>query len=102
MNRLLSHTLTLLLGIISTCATAQVDIYQSDAYSVEEMCAREAEQHTTSDYGNAYERCLDKNRDKPMYQSDAERSLKESEPTPDSIAHKQDYKDPEATPSRNR
>lgn len=102
MNHLLSRTLPLLLGITSTYAMAQVDIYQSDAYSVEEMCAREAEQHTTSDYDNAYDDCLNKNRDEPMYQSNAESSPKESEPTPDSTAHKQGYKDPEANPSRNR
>lgn len=56
----------------ATCAVclAQPDIYQSDAYSVEEMCAREADQATTTDYTDAYETCVEKNRNKSMYQSD--------------------------------
>lgn len=50
----------------------QVDIYQSDAYSVEEMCAREAEQEQNEslDYGTAYDACISKNAEKPMYQTD--------------------------------
>lgn len=59
---------------LSTAALAQVDIYQSDAYSVEEMCAREAAQTEATDYGSAYERCIEKNRSKPMYQAGADRS----------------------------
>lgn len=91
-----------LLNFTAVCAVAQVDIYQSDAYSVEEMCAREAEQNATPDYSTAYDQCLEKNRDNPMYRPGSENDLTESEPTPDSTAHTQDYKDPEATPSHNR
>lgn len=56
---------------LTTCSVCfgQIDIYQSDAYSLEEMCAREAEQNTTMDYNSAYESCIAKNRDNPMYQS---------------------------------
>lgn len=53
-----------------TVCVAQVDIYQSDAYSVEEMCAREAEQSDSEDYGSAYESCIEKNRDNSMYRPD--------------------------------
>lgn len=53
-----------------TVCVAQVDIYQSDAYSVEEMCAREAEQRDSEDYGSAYENCIENNRDNSMYRSD--------------------------------
>lgn len=49
---------------------AQIDIYQSDAYSLEEMCARQAEQETTMDYNDAYESCITDNSDNPMYQAD--------------------------------
>ncbi len=56
---------------LSTPCLAQVDIYQSDAYSVEEMCAREAQQAEATDYSNAYENCIEKNRNKPKYQSAA-------------------------------
>lgn len=52
----------------STVCFGQIDIYQSDAYSLEEMCAREAEQ-TPADYTGAYESCIEKNQDNPMYQS---------------------------------
>jgi len=55
---------------ISTASVAQIDIYQSDAYSVEEMCAREAEQNTSQEYTHAYESCLKKNRDKPEQKID--------------------------------
>ncbi len=48
---------------------AQVDIFQSDAYSVEEMCAREAEQETERGYTDYYEYCIEQNRARPMYQS---------------------------------
>lgn len=51
-----------------TVCFGQIDIYQSDAYSLEEMCAREAEQ-TPADYTGAYESCIEKNQDNPMYQS---------------------------------
>lgn len=56
---------------LATCTVCfgQIDIYQSDAYSLEEMCAREAEQSET-DYSNAYESCIANNSDNPMYQSD--------------------------------
>lgn len=53
---------------ISTVCFGQIDIFQSDAYSVEEMCAREAEQDPV-DYAEAYDSCIDKNRDNPMYQT---------------------------------
>lgn len=53
---------------ISTISYGQIDIFQSDAYSVEEMCAREAEQNPV-DYTEAYDACIDKNRDNPMYQT---------------------------------
>lgn len=56
---------------LSVSGFAQVDIYQSDAYSVEEMCAREAEQTDTSDYSSAYENCIKKNQKNPMYHSNA-------------------------------
>lgn len=52
-----------------TVCFAQIDIYQSDAYSLEEMCAREAEQ-TPADYTGAYESCIEKNQDNPMYKTD--------------------------------
>ena len=52
----------------STACFGQIDIFQSDAYSVEEMCAREAEQNPV-DYAEAYDSCIDKNRDNPMYQT---------------------------------
>lgn len=52
----------------STVCFGQIDIFQSDAYSVEEMCAREAEQNP-EDYAGAYETCIDKNRENPMYQT---------------------------------
>jgi hypothetical protein len=55
--------------VIYTVCFGQIDIYQSDAYSLEEMCAREAAQNTTMDYNSAYESCIAKNRDNPMYQS---------------------------------
>lgn len=55
----------------SFSSEAQVDIYQSDAYSVEEMCAREAEQNAEFDYTEAYDSCLANNRERPMYQSDS-------------------------------
>ncbi|WP_347331760.1 hypothetical protein [Marinimicrobium locisalis] len=59
---------------LSAPCLAQVDIYQSDAYSVEEMCAREAEQAKATDYSSAYENCIEKNSNKPMYQSAANRA----------------------------
>ncbi len=49
-----------LLAALCPPSLAQIDIYQSDAYSAEEVCAREAEQDTTSDYSQAYEQCLEK------------------------------------------
>lgn len=56
----------------STCTVcvAQVDIYQSDAYSVEEMCAQEAKQSSAEDYSAAYEICIEKNSDNSLYQPD--------------------------------
>lgn len=57
--------------ILSTVAVAQIDIYQSDAYSVEEMCAREAAQNNSIDYGSAYENCIKKNQNNPRYHSGA-------------------------------
>ena len=56
---------------LSAASLAQIDIYQSDAYSVEEMCARQAEQSDNTDYSNAYENCLQKNQNNPMYQAGA-------------------------------
>ena len=55
---------------LATCTVClgQIDIYQSDAYSVEEMCAREAEQSTSMDYTQAYESCIQKNSSRPQYQ----------------------------------
>ena len=57
---------------LATCALcfAQIDIYQSDAYSVEEMCARQAEQNTEMDYANAYQLCISENHNKPMYKAE--------------------------------
>ncbi len=65
----------------AACSTAfaQIDIYQSDAYSLEEMCAREAEQNL-ADYANAYDACIEKNRDNPLY-SDAENAEENAEQT---------------------
>lgn len=57
--------------ILSTVAVAQIDIYQSDAYSVEEMCAREAAQNNSIDYSSAYENCIKKNQNNPRYHSGA-------------------------------
>lgn len=58
----------------TTACFAQIDIYQSDAYSLEEMCAREAEQNL-ADYANAYDSCIEKNRDNPLYaDADAQNS----------------------------
>ena len=56
---------------LTTCSVcfAQIDIFQSDAYSVEEMCAREAQQSTSMDYTEAYESCIRRNGDKPMYRN---------------------------------
>ncbi|MGD8176007.1 hypothetical protein [Marinimicrobium sp. ARAG 43.8] len=54
---------------LSLCLTtmppllAQIDIYQSDAYSAEEVCARDAEQASTNDYNESYETCLNRQRD---------------------------------------
>lgn len=59
---------------VGSVSIAQVDIYQSDAYSVEEMCAREAEQNESADYSEAYDSCIENNRDKPMYQSESKNS----------------------------
>lgn len=56
---------------LSAASAAQVDIYQSDAYSVEEMCAREAEQNDSIDYSSAYENCIKKNQNNPRYHSGA-------------------------------
>lgn len=55
---------------LATCTVCygQIDIFQSDAYSVEEMCAREAEQNTN--YTEAYESCISQNSAKPMYQAE--------------------------------
>ena len=73
----LSHLLA------SVCA-AQVDIYQSSAYSLEEMCAREAEQSSIADYYAAYQSCITQNRDREMYSpenTDVEfLDIQESEP----------------------
>lgn len=60
-------------------ALAQVDIYQSDAYSVEEMCAREAEQATETDYSTAYDQCIEKNQNNAMYRPTEEPSEDASE-----------------------
>lgn len=60
-----------------TVCFAQIDIYQSDAYSLEEMCAREAEQ-TPVDYTGAYESCIEKNKDNPMYQSGPDGAAEDS------------------------
>lgn len=57
------------LFMASASSLAQVDIYQSDAYSVEEMCARQADQSSAANYDAAYEQCIDNNGDKPMYRS---------------------------------
>ncbi|WP_027329306.1 hypothetical protein [Marinimicrobium agarilyticum] len=69
--RVLAILSSFLFLILSTSSFAQVDIYQSDAYSVEEMCAREAEQNDAADYSSAYENCIKKNQDNPMYHADA-------------------------------
>jgi hypothetical protein len=55
-----------------TVCFGQIDIYQSDAYSVEEMCAREAEQEqdTLMNYPDAYEACIGRNRENPMYRAE--------------------------------
>lgn len=78
---------------LSSLCFAQVDIYQSDAYSVEEMCAREAEQNADQDYSEAYDMCISNNRDKPMYQPDSADSteIEETvqEPTADDSAQEQ-------------
>ena len=64
---------------LHTVSFAQIDIYQSDAYSVEEMCAREAEQSTEMDYTEAYEYCIQKNSERPMYQSDRKATASEKQ-----------------------
>ncbi|WP_286804838.1 MULTISPECIES: hypothetical protein [unclassified Marinimicrobium] len=69
MNRLHLSIFALTLSSASSLVVAQVDIYQSDAYSVEEMCAREAQQSVETDYSQAYEQCIDKNQDNELYQS---------------------------------
>lgn len=70
MKALSISTYCLCLAFSAPCL-AQVDIYQSDAYSVEEMCAREAEQAKAADYSSAYESCIEKNSNNSMYQSAA-------------------------------
>lgn len=69
MNRLPVSIVALTLSSASSWVVAQVDIYQSDAYSVEEMCAREAQQNADVDYSQAYEQCINKNQDNERYQS---------------------------------
>lgn len=98
MNRLFLQAPALLLVTFGTVALAQVDIYQSDAYSAEEMCAREAEQHDSSDYSRAYEQCLSKNRDKSRHQPEQEVASTEEEQT--EPAHSRDDGDPEKDPAR--
>ena len=68
MKRLFTFVVVLSFMVCTSCF-AQIDIYQSDAYSVEEMCAREAEQSTALDYSEAYDACITKNGDNPIYQS---------------------------------
>ncbi len=88
MKMLSSYVIGLAFSTCTVCV-AQVDIYQSDAYSVEEMCAQEAEQSNAKNYSDAYETCIEKNRDKKMYQpdrieteaDDQEHSLEHSEET---------------------
>lgn len=81
MKRLLLQAPTLLLGILGTVALAQEDIYQNDAYSVEEMCAQEAEQNDSSDYSQAYDECLSKNREDPHDQTDQDTASTAEEQT---------------------
>lgn len=59
-------------AILPVFCVAQVDIYQSDAYSVEEMCARHAEQNTAVEYNKAYNACIEENGGNPMYEADQE------------------------------
>ena len=54
----------------NTACFAQNDIYQSNAYSVEEMCAQEAKQYSDKDYSGTYETCIDQNQERPLYQTD--------------------------------
>ncbi len=95
MNRLIPQTTPLLLFLISALATAQVDIYQSDAYSVEEICAREAAQPGTPDYSQAYKHCLAKNRDKPIDQAGNDTATREPHSNSDNTPDTQDYRDRE-------
>ncbi|ROQ21086.1 hypothetical protein EDC38_1707 [Marinimicrobium koreense] len=83
MNRLHLSIFTLTLISASSLVVAQVDIYQSDAYSVEEMCAREAQQSVETDYSQAYEQCIDKNQDNELYQSRDGNPSAEQETTPE-------------------
>lgn len=76
-----------------TVCFGQIDIYQSDAYSVEEMCAREAEQSTEMNYTEAYESCISKNSEKPMYQ--VERNGAASEKNDQTDAYSQNQNNPE-------
>lgn len=86
-------------GLAFTACTvcfAQVDIYQSDAYSVEEMCAQEAEQSNAEYYSDAYEICIEKNRNNKMYQTeqnepdDHEHSLEDPQEHSDESVHGDD------------
>ncbi|UZJ42967.1 hypothetical protein OOT55_09920 [Marinimicrobium sp. C6131] len=83
MNRLPVSIIALTLSSASSWAVAQVDIYQSDAYSVEEMCAREAQQSAEGDYSQAYEQCIDKNQDNELYQPQDDQPDAEHEATSD-------------------
>ncbi|WP_024461079.1 hypothetical protein [Marinimicrobium sp. LS-A18] len=81
MNRLPVSIVALTLSSASSWVVAQVDIYQSDAYSVEEMCAREAQQSADVDYSQAYEQCINKNQDNERYQSKDDKPDAEHETT---------------------
>jgi len=65
MSRLFRYYLAVVFMMGEFC-WAQIDIYQSPAYSVEEVCARQAQQNADKDYSEAYESCVTKNRDKPI------------------------------------
>ncbi len=88
------------LFMASTACFGQIDIFQSDAYSVEEMCAREAEQDPV-DYADAYDVCIEKNQDNPMYQTahndtsarDADDGSWDSSEQPDSFPQDEGYQD---------
>ncbi len=88
--------------VTCTVCFGQIDIYQSDAYSLEEMCAREAAQNTTTDYNSAYESCIAKNHDNPMYQSggggvevqDTEESYADGTDQTETYSQNQDAREP--------